>query len=455
MRWTRGSIAAVALAGATLLATASCDALFNIGEPDIVGGPDGAADRTTPQSDASRRDSTAEGGSGSGSTTASGTGSGTGTGPSSGSGTGTGTGTDGGGDSGATCLPGTQRCAGDGIETCEAAGLGGHWSAAWACATGTCTGAGCTGSTTSGTSCTNTGAGLNNCGSSMESCCTSLEIVGGTYNRTYTNTGTGPTATADPATVSGFRLDKYLVTVGRFRQFVNAWNGGAGYFPLAATGKHAHLNSGQGLVESGSPGTYEPGWDTTNNPDIAPSFSNLNCVSQYATWTMAAGSQERLPITCVNWWEAYAFCIWDGGFLPSESEWEYAAAGGSEELEYPWGSAVPGMGNMFAIYGCEYPSATGMCTTVGNIAPVGTAVMGAGVWGQLDLAGEVWEWTLDLNSTYVSPCVDCSDQTTGTMRTLRGGLFSSGVNHLVPPFRNSNSAGNRNGGYGFRCARTP
>ena len=31
---------------------------------------------------------------------------------------------------------------------------------------------------------------------------------------------------ADPATVSNFRLDKYLVTVGRFRQFVSAWNGG-------------------------------------------------------------------------------------------------------------------------------------------------------------------------------------------------------------------------------------
>ena len=30
----------------------------------------------------------------------------------------------------------------------------------------------------------------------------------------------GPTGEADPASVSGFRLDKYLVTVGRFRQYV-------------------------------------------------------------------------------------------------------------------------------------------------------------------------------------------------------------------------------------------
>jgi len=67
--------------------------------------------------------------------------------------------------------------------------------------------------------------GTINCGpggSGTESCCTSLEVTGGTYYRTYTNDGTGPTGEADPATVSSFRLDKYLVTVGRFRQFVRA-----------------------------------------------------------------------------------------------------------------------------------------------------------------------------------------------------------------------------------------
>jgi formylglycine-generating enzyme required for sulfatase activity len=37
--------------------------------------------------------------------------------------------------------------------------------------------------------------------------------------------------------------------------------------------------------------------------------------------TSSAGSKENLPINCVNWWESYAFCIWDGGFLPSEAEW--------------------------------------------------------------------------------------------------------------------------------------
>jgi sulfatase modifying factor 1 len=96
-------------------------------------------------------------------------------------------------------------------------------------------------------------------------------------------------------------LDKYDVTVGRFRQFVSAWNGGPGYMPQAGSGKHAHLNGGQGLATSGSPGTYEPGWAATDDGNIAPTNANLACKALYVTWTASAGSNETLPINCVNW----------------------------------------------------------------------------------------------------------------------------------------------------------
>lgn len=43
---------------------------------------------------------------------------------------------------------------------------------------------------------------------------------------------------------------KYLITVGRFRQFVNAWF--AGWRPAAGSGKHSHLNGGEGLANSAS-----------------------------------------------------------------------------------------------------------------------------------------------------------------------------------------------------------
>ena len=92
------------------------------------------------------------------------------------------------------------------------------------------------------------GPGLSNCGMSSESCCTSLQVLGGMYYRTYQNdVGHGPVGQADPAIVSGYRLDKYDVTVGRFRQFVAAWNNGSGYTPSAGSGRHGHLNGGLGL----------------------------------------------------------------------------------------------------------------------------------------------------------------------------------------------------------------
>src|SRR5580704_6582483 len=116
-------------------------------------------------------------------------------------------------------------------------------------------------------SCAPGGPGMTNCGpggSGTESCCTSLEVTGRTFDRTYdphllndggTTVGVavaadgGPIGEAAPATVSSFRLDKYLVTVGRFRQFINALtppDGGIGWLPSPGSGKHTHLNGGAG-----------------------------------------------------------------------------------------------------------------------------------------------------------------------------------------------------------------
>ena len=324
----------------------------------------------------------------------------------------------------------------------------------------------CTGSSTTGKSCQGGGPGLSDCGSNRESCCTSLDVAGGAYFRTYDLDAIGnasvpadgeATGLADPAMVSGFRLDKYLVTVGRFRQFVAAWNGGAGYTPPAGSGKHTHLNGGSGL--NATTGGYEPGWVAADDGNIAPTDTNLACDPASATWTTAAGSQENLPINCVNWYEAYAFCIWDGGFLPSEAEWGYAAAGGSQQREYPWGSTDPGTSNQYAIYDSDY---TGNPTYV---APVGTATLGAGLWGQLDLAGDLTEWNLDWYSAYVDPCTDCADTAAAngtpaipveSCRVYRGSDFEVFAVWLFPnPLRLCYPPTNRIPIVGFRCARTP
>jgi sulfatase modifying factor 1 len=275
-----------------------------------------------------------------------------------------------------------------------------------------------------------------------------------------------PMGLADPATVSPFRLDKYEVTVGRFRQFVSAWNGGAGYTPPVGSGKHSHLNAGLGLANGangGIAGSYEPGWSQSDDRRIAPTDDNLGFCGAYATWTPSPSSQENLPINCVNWCEAYAFCIWDGGFLATEAEWKYAAAGGSQQREFPWGATPPGTTNQYAIYGCCYPEAPGNCTVdfcsgAKNIAPVGTASLGAGAWGQLDLAGSLWEWNLDYypgDGAYADPCINCAYLTPTSVRVVKVSNFAEGANYLPTWLRYDYDPANREIYLGFRCARAP
>jgi formylglycine-generating enzyme required for sulfatase activity len=379
------------------------------------------------------------------------------------------------------CTPRSQRCSGSSVEIC---GPSGQWGSPVTCdpttpvcLNGACQAASEGGEASTPASCQLGGGGMSNCGAGgegVESCCTSLEVPGGTYSRSYANSGSGPTGEAHPATVSGFRLDKYLVTVGRFRQFVKAWDRGMGYAPPVGSGKHAYLNGGRGLVNAADREggvTYEPGWVASDHTTIAPTDANLACSYAYSTWTNTPDSRERLPITCVNWQEAYAFCIWDGGFLPSEAEWEYAAAGGALQKQYPWGSAAPGAQSLYMIYGnggagsirdCYYPSGSlEACTGVANIASVGTPSLGAGEWGQFDLLGDVEEWMLDWSAPYVDPCVDCGYLTpTPSGWVVRGGSFSPDSTVLSPPARNnavvsSPAQSFRTPYLGFRCARAP
>jgi formylglycine-generating enzyme len=301
-------------------------------------------------------------------------------------------------------------------------------------------------------SCWSSGPGVSDCGPNGENCCTSYEVFGGnTYYRTYTSDSDGgATGLADPAFVSTFLLDKYDVTVGRFRPFVAAWN--AGFRPLPGSGKHTHLNGGQGLVNVGPTGGFETGWLASDDGNVAP--AQMSCGSA-TTWTSRVTAQDTLPMNCVNWYEAYAFCIWDsGGFLPSDAELEYAAAGGAQQREYPWGSAAPGATSLFAIYGCNFDPTS--CYTVSAIAPVGTAAFGAGLWGQNDLAGNIWQWDLDYGAVpYVDPCVDCAFLTPTNERVVRGGDFESNLSALLSSSSDDAPPTDREVIYGFRCARSP
>jgi formylglycine-generating enzyme required for sulfatase activity len=320
------------------------------------------------------------------------------------------------------------------------------------------------------TSCRAGGDGLTNCGAAHESCCASPAIPGGTFYRVYDVTGLGeanpnldggPRDEADPATVSSFALDKYEVTVGRFRQFVSAWRGG--WMPAVGSGKHSYVNGGAGI---GSSNGYEKGWDSYFNPYVSPTDANLSCAASadggptpYQAWTSSPSGRETLPMNCVNWYEAYAFCIWDGGFLPTEAEWEYAAAGGDEQRLYPWGSTLPGTDSQYSIYSCYYGNRCNAWAPPPlemSFAPVGAATLGVARWGQLDLAGNVSEWNLDYYGKYLyeSPCTDCAFLTPVPERTFHGSSFFYDVFYNLASVRVGAGPTVRQDTIGFRCARS-
>ncbi|HET9931027.1 MAG TPA: SUMF1/EgtB/PvdO family nonheme iron enzyme [Polyangiaceae bacterium] len=278
-------------------------------------------------------------------------------------------------------------------------------------------------------------AGSSNVCGPGESCCTSLCVPGGLFTL-----GGNVESRKSQARVSGFYLDKYEVSVGRFRKFVavyDAWlfdknpRDGAAKHPLVA----------------GS------GWQATAWASSLPASSDklvenitTNCSPQhdgaYSTWS-ASGANDGLPINCLDWFEAFAFCAWDGGRLPTEAEWEYAAAGGDQGYVYPWGPQPPTS---------EYASYESDMTV-----PVGSKPKGAGRFGHLDLAGSVEEWVLDLYSTpYPSTMNDYAFVQTDPqhfLRVFRGSAWGQPAEELNVAIRRNEEPTARGSYIGVRCAR--
>jgi formylglycine-generating enzyme len=241
------------------------------------------------------------------------------------------------------------------------------------------------------------------------------------------------------ATVAAFSLDKYEVTVGRFRRFLADFIGDG-----FADGAGAHP-----LIPSS-------GWQATWNGQDSSNFS-MSISECGGPWTESPGVNEARPVTCVTWYQAFAFCIWDGKRLPTEAEWEFAAVGGSEQRLYPWGDAPPSPA--LAVYGCLFDGQEG-CSDA-DLPVVGSLSAGAGRFGQLDLAGSVWEWTLDAYAPYSAlPCVNCADLAVADDdgRAFRGGNYI-----FDDPKQASDLRGAARLGFdakfpdptrGFRCARS-
>jgi formylglycine-generating enzyme required for sulfatase activity len=253
--------------------------------------------------------------------------------------------------------------------------------------------------------------------------------------------------------VSPFVLDKFEVTVGRFRQFVAAYPGSR---PTTGQGAHPLLGSSSG---------WQADWDELLPQSTEQLVASLSCDSQAsATWTADLGDNETRPINCLSWTLAFAFCAWDGGRLPTETEWHYAAAGGSEERYYPW--SVPPADTTIDTDHASYGEAGKpiVCRADGVLAcsyrdlwPVGSRPKGNGRWGHADLLGNVGEWVLDWHYyDVIEDCVDCArtdpPATSHPARAWAGGAYNT-IATAIANTRFASFPEDQFPAFGVRCAR--
>lgn len=257
-----------------------------------------------------------------------------------------------------------------------------------------------------------------------DDCCASPSVPGGSFSRSYD--GVNYDDASYTATVTGFKLDKYDVTVARFREFLAEYPNS---IPIAGEGKNPNVAN-------------DPGWQSSwisYMPQTSSELAALLAVDtqgQAATWTDDPGANENKPIGAVTWYEADAFCAWDGGRLPTEAEWNFAAAGGDDQRVYPW-SSPPSSTEVDPSYADYNPldDGPGAMDDVGSQSPKGD-----GKYGQSDLVGQAWQWTYDNAATPYADqtCDDCANITDDATHTWRGGSAFHGVNDLAVSLRHDN-----------------
>lgn len=160
----------------------------------------------------------------------------------------------------------------------------------------------------------------------------------------------------------------------------------------------------------------------------------------------------RQPVINVSWNEAQHYVTWLTKMtgktyrLLSESEWEYAARGGTT-TEYYWGNDI----------GKNNADCDGCGSKWDHRQPAPAGSFSANAFGLYDMAGNVWQWIEDCtHDNYNGAPTDGSAWTSVGCKYLvvRGGSWVSNPQFLRSAYRARSTSGSRGLDIGFRIART-
>src|SRR6187401_3699004 len=196
--------------------------------------------------------------------------------------------------------------------------------------------------------------------------------------------------------VDGFWMDVHQVTVREFRRFVKA----TGYVTVA----ERPLEPAD--YPDADPDLLVPGslvFRATPGPVDLGDYRNWWHWVPGARWDRPEGpdtdvaTRDRHPVTQVAYEDAAAYAAWAGKELPTEAEWEFAARGGLDQATYPWGDEFAPRGRMMAnTWQGEFPWQNLLLDKYLGTSPAKTFPPNG--YGLYDMAGNVWEWTMDFFS---------------------------------------------------------
>ncbi len=367
----------------------------------------------------------------------------------------------------AICPTGTALCGGTcvntGTDTANCGVCGRVCAAGTTCSGGACSSICAAGQTYCGGSCVSTATDVNNCGACGRVC------PGPTV-------GTGAlTCTAGACGIACIGATSTLCGAGCYATGTDPANCGscghacaAGQTCSGGTCSTGACPSGMAMIPGGTfmMGAADLGATPVHTVTLTSYCMDVTevTVAAYATcpsgtctapvtgdpcnW-MVAG-RDNHPINCVTWDQSRAYCQWvhgGGGDLPTEAQWEYAAAGGAMDWEYPWGNDAPA--DQLCWSGGSAGSRSSTCPVMSFPTP-------ADAFGLFDMAGNVWEWTGDCYGAYSSAAAVNPTGPTGscTDRVSRGGCWYGADPTVVrAAVRSISGPSSLFSGVGFRCAR--